>query len=162
MHLWFCCSTKNKFFYIVCLVQPESLTSTKWFQLMASLLLVDTTQKQRYRSLLKYCDLRTPIRSHHTGFQVESSLPPGHLLSRLQFPIKRRKIWSFVRCLAFTEQNDVWAQFYTRRSLLELSAESGKVQKQKVLYGNLLKWICIDIEGSWLLIEPFLGKKKRR
>lgn len=34
------------------------------------------------------------------------------------------------------------------------------MQKQKVLYGNLLKWICIDIEGSWLLIEPFLGKKK--
>lgn len=29
-----------------------------------------------------------------------------------------------------------------------------------MLYGNLLKWICIDIEGSWLLIEPFLGKKK--
>lgn len=35
------------------------------------------------------------------------------------------------------------------------------MQKQKVLYGNLLKWICIDIEGSWLLIEPFLGKKKK-
>lgn len=30
-----------------------------------------------------------------------------------------------------------------------------------MLYGNLLKWICIDIEGSWLLIEPFFGEKKK-